>query len=169
MTILALAGVYGTVSFLCNVATTFWLIDQWGRRKMLLTGMIGIVFVEIYTAEMTRGFTSGDNRVGKGFTILGIYLFAFFYYSFLGSTVWIYPPEILPVEMRNKVVAIATGAHFIVNIGITEAGPTAFANIKQNYYYVFVGCTIIMSVVGYFFYPYVCSVSPPAPRLCYTY
>jgi len=29
---------------------------------------------------------------------------------------------------------------------VTEAGPTAFANIKQNYYYVFAGCS-------YFFFP----------------
>ncbi|KIH92297.1 MFS monosaccharide transporter (Hxt8) [Sporothrix brasiliensis 5110] len=153
MTILALAGVYGTVSFLCNCATTFWLIDQWGRRKMLLTGMAGIVLVEIYTAEMQRGFATGTNHVGQGFAILGIFLFAVVYYSFLGSTVWIYPPEILPLEMRNKVVALATASHFVVNIGITEAGPTAFKNIAENYYYVFVGCTIVMTIVGYFFYP----------------
>ncbi|CAK7218265.1 hypothetical protein SCUCBS95973_003426 [Sporothrix curviconia] len=153
MTILALAGVYGTVSFLCNCVTTFWLIDQWGRRKMLLTGMAGIVLVEIYTAEMQRGFATGTNRVGQGFAILGIFLFAVFYYSFLGSTVWIYPPEIIPLELRNRVVAIATASHFIVNIGITEAGPTAFKNIQENYYYVFVGCTIIFTIIGYFFYP----------------
>lgn len=153
MTILALAGVYGTVSFLCNCITTFWLIDQWGRRKMLLTGMAGVVLVEIYTAEMQRGFATGTNHVGQGFAILGIFLFAVFYYSFLGSTVWIYPPEILPLELRNKVVALATAFHFIVNIGITEAGPTAFKNIAENYYYVFVGCTIIFTVIGYFFYP----------------
>lgn len=32
-TILALAGVYGTVAFMTNLVTTIFLTDQWGRRK----------------------------------------------------------------------------------------------------------------------------------------
>lgn len=32
-TILALAGVYGTVAFTANLITTIVLTDQWGRRK----------------------------------------------------------------------------------------------------------------------------------------
>ncbi|KAK8070610.1 hypothetical protein PG997_010813 [Apiospora hydei] len=37
--ILALAAVYGTVSFVANCVTTRWLTDQWGRRKMILAGL----------------------------------------------------------------------------------------------------------------------------------
>lgn len=32
-TILALAGVYGTITFTSNAITTRYLTDQWGRRK----------------------------------------------------------------------------------------------------------------------------------------
>jgi MFS family permease len=32
-TILCLAGVYGTVGFICNCLTSAFLTDQWGRRK----------------------------------------------------------------------------------------------------------------------------------------
>ena len=42
-TILALAGVYGTIAFVSNVLTTRFLTDQWGRRKMILTGSAGII------------------------------------------------------------------------------------------------------------------------------
>lgn len=31
--ILALAGVYGTLTFVANCITTKYLADQWGRRK----------------------------------------------------------------------------------------------------------------------------------------
>lgn len=78
-TILALAGVYGTVTFVSNVITTRFLTDQWGRRKMILTGLFGVILVEIYTAVMQRQFQHTDDKVGKGFTILGIYLFAVVY------------------------------------------------------------------------------------------
>lgn len=43
---------------------------------MLLTGLGGIVLVEIYIAVMQREFQYTNNQIGKGFTILGIYLFA---------------------------------------------------------------------------------------------
>lgn len=92
--ILALAAVYGTVALISNCMTTLWLTDQWGRRKyaisllveflvcsrltllrMILTGLAGIIVIEIYASVMQRVFQDTDNSVGKGFAILGIYLF----------------------------------------------------------------------------------------------
>lgn len=46
---------------------------------MILTGLAGIILVEIYTAVMQMEFQDTDNRIGKGFTILGIYLFVVAY------------------------------------------------------------------------------------------
>lgn len=46
---------------------------------MILTGLGAIVLIEIYAAVMQREFQHTDNRVGKGFAILGIYLFVVFY------------------------------------------------------------------------------------------
>ncbi|KAL5336177.1 general substrate transporter [Aspergillus crustosus] len=152
-TILALAAVYGTVAFVTNALTTKYLADQWGRRKMILTGLGGIVIVEIYAAIMQRQFQNTDNQVGKGFAILGIYLFVVIYYGMLNSTTWLYGAEVLPIALRSKIMGIAAASHFIVNVGITEAGPSAFANIKENYYYVFVGCTLFFLVIAYFYFP----------------
>lgn len=46
---------------------------------MLIAGLSGIVLIEIYAAVMQREFQYTDNRVGKGFAILGIYLFVLCY------------------------------------------------------------------------------------------
>ncbi|KAJ4158006.1 uncharacterized protein LMH87_008553 [Akanthomyces muscarius] len=152
-TILALAGVYGTVTFISNSITTRYLTDQWGRRKMILAGLSGVILVEIYAAVMQHVFQNTDNKVGKGFTILGIYLFALIYYGMLNSTTWLYGAEVLPIALRSKIMGIASASHFIVNVAVTEAGPTAFAKIKENYYYVFVCCTTFFLVIAYFFFP----------------
>lgn len=72
--ILALAGVYGTCAFTSNVISTVFILDQWGRRKMILTGLTAVILIEIYTAVMQRSFQDTNNTVGKGFTILGIYV-----------------------------------------------------------------------------------------------
>ncbi|CAD0041260.1 unnamed protein product [Aureobasidium pullulans] len=142
--ILALAGVYGTVAFFSNAITTTYLTDQWGRRKMILTGLGGIVLVEIYAAVMQREFQQTDNQVGKGFAILGIYLL---------STTWLYGAEVLPIALRSRVMGLAAASHFIVNVGITEAGPSAFSHIRENYYYVFVGCSLFFLIIAYLYFP----------------
>lgn len=49
----------------------------------------------------------------------------------LNSTTWLYGAEVLPMSLRSKVMGLAAASHFIVNVGITEAGPTAFANIGE--------------------------------------
>ena len=152
-TILALAGVYGTIAFLSNALTTRFLTDQWGRRKMILTGLAGIIVIEIYAAVMQLEFQNSDNRIGKGFAGLGIYLFVVTYFGMLNSTPWLYGAEVLPMALRSKVMGLAAASHFIVNVGITEAGPSAFANIKQNYYYVFVGCTAFFLTIAWFYFP----------------
>jgi MFS family permease len=87
--ILVLASVYGTCAFGSNVISTKWLLDQWGRRKMILTGLTSVILIEIYAAVMQREFQDTDNQVGKGFAILGIYLFVVFYYGMLNSTTWL--------------------------------------------------------------------------------
>jgi hypothetical protein len=46
---------------------------------MILTGLAGVVLIEIYAAVMQRCFQNTDNRIGKGFAILGIYLFVVCY------------------------------------------------------------------------------------------
>lgn len=49
---------------------------------MILAGLTGIIIVEIYAAVMQREFQKTNNRVGKSFAILGIYLFVVTYCSF---------------------------------------------------------------------------------------
>ncbi|KAJ5674954.1 uncharacterized protein N7477_004888 [Penicillium maclennaniae] len=146
--ILALAAVYGTIAFLSNAVTTKYLTDSWGRRNMILAGLGGIVLIEIYAAIMQMEFQNTENHVGKGFAILGIYLFVVCYLQH-GYTV----PRSCLFALRSKVMGLAAASHFIVNVALTEAGPSAFANIKQNYYYVFVACSFFFLVIAYFYFP----------------
>ena len=116
---------------------------------MILTGLGGIVLIEIYAAIMQREFSNTNNQVGKGFAILGIYLFVVIYCKhrqhvhqdatnlisdgMLNSTTWLYGAEVVPIAIRSKVMGLAAASHFIVNVGITEAGPSAFANVSHSH------------------------------------
>ena len=65
----------------------------------------------------------------------------------------LYEAEVLPMPLRSKMMGVAGFAHFSVAVGLIEAAPRALATIRQNYYYVFVGCTLLFLVFGYFYYP----------------
>lgn len=49
---------------------------------MLLFGLVCVIITEIYSAVMQREFQNTDNRIGKGFAILGIFLFVVCYCKF---------------------------------------------------------------------------------------
>lgn len=44
--------------------------------RMLLTGMILVVITLIYSAIMQLEFQHTNNKIGKGFALLGIFLYA---------------------------------------------------------------------------------------------
>lgn len=46
---------------------------------MIIAGLCSIVVIEIYTSVMQLKFQDTDNKVGKGFAVLGIYLFVVAY------------------------------------------------------------------------------------------
>ena len=91
---------------------------------MILTGLTAIIAIEIYAAIMQMEFQNTDNKVGKGFAVLGIYLFCestldpnnpdncdisqidanillfasgTVYYGLINSTTWLYGAEVVPM------------------------------------------------------------------------
>nr|OQO24397.1 hypothetical protein B0A51_05777 [Rachicladosporium sp. CCFEE 5018] len=152
-TILALAAVWGTCAFVSNVIAINYLPDRWGRRKMLLAGLSCVIVTEIYCAVMQREFQYTNNKVGKAFAVVGIFVFVICYYALINSVTWLYGAEVVPMSIRSRMVGLSAVAHYVVNVGITLAGPTAFANIHENYYYVFVACCACYLVIVYMFFP----------------
>lgn len=151
-TILLLAGIYGTVGLIMNVFSIYFL-DRFGRVKLLRWGTSALCVDLLYCALMTRYFAGSDNSAGKGLAVLGIYLFTAIYYLGLNSTTWLYGVEVLPVFLRSKVMGLASTSHFVWNVALTEAGPSAFANIGADFYYVFFATTFVAAVGIFVYFP----------------
>ena len=163
---------------------------------MLLTGVASLVIIEVYSAVMQKFFQHSDNDVGKGFSILGIYLVAAFYCRVLHTRKKIrakltiiryrqpYQQHHLALRSRGFTNAnskpgygcgcslalysqcrtyanssLSSGASDLFVCLVTQAGPSAFATIHENYYYVFVGCCAVYFAIIYFYYPYARSQS----------
>lgn len=93
---LLLAGVYGTISFISVALTDKLVIDRWGRRNLMVFGLVGCVCVNIYNLLMTRRFQGSTNEVGKGFTVGGLYaLTAFHCKSILIRLHWLWTDTVV--------------------------------------------------------------------------
>ncbi|KIY52993.1 hypothetical protein FISHEDRAFT_55630 [Fistulina hepatica ATCC 64428] len=156
-TVLLLAAIYGSIGIVINILSLY-LVDRSGRVKLLGYGCAGLCVDLIYSAIMAHYFADSKNHIGQDFAILGIYMYTAIYYLYgadltINSTTWLYGVEVLPVSLRSRVTAIASLSHFVFNIAITEAGPSAFANIGENYYYVFVATTFVAAIGVFLYFP----------------
>jgi MFS family permease len=70
-----------------------------------------------------------------------------------GPVSWIYPPELYPLRVRGKAVALTTSANWIFNFALSYFVPPAFVNIQWKVYIIFgVFCTA-MTVHVFFLFP----------------
>ena len=66
------------------------------------------------------------------------YLFVACFAPTWGPVSWIYPPELYPLRIRGKAVALSTSANWITNFALTYFVPPAFVNVKWQVYIMWV-------------------------------
>lgn len=69
------------------------------------------------------------------------------------ATVWIYPPEILPLKTRAKGASLAAAADFLGNFLVVEITPPALKNIKYKTYIIFAVLNIVNAIIVWCLYP----------------
>jgi hypothetical protein len=69
------------------------------------------------------------------------------------ATVWIYPPEILPLKTRAKGASLAAAADFLGNFLVVEITPPALRNIGYKTYIIFAVLNIVNAIIVWAFYP----------------
>lgn len=62
---------------------------------------------------------------------------------------WIYPPELFPLRVRGKAVALTTSSNWMFNFALSYFVPPAFVNIKWRAYLIF-GCFNVAMFVHVF-------------------
>jgi sugar porter (SP) family MFS transporter len=98
-----LAGLAVTVA-------AIWLIDRWGRRPVLLTGL-GVMVVA--NAVLVAAFAAGQSTA---LSLIGILLFVIGFNFGFGVTVWAYSSESLPARLRSVGASVLLGANLTANL-----------------------------------------------------
>lgn len=163
--------VSSSIQYVINVIMTIpalLFVDRWGRRPTLLIGAALMMTWLFANAGIlaSYGHYAGPQGVNgikeaswevRGAASKGIiacsYLFVASYAPTWGPVSWIYPPEILPLRVRGKGVALATSANWIFNFALAYFVPPAFVNIQWKVYIIFAVFCVAMFIHVFFMFP----------------
>ncbi|KAB8238246.1 sugar porter family MFS transporter [Aspergillus alliaceus] len=159
-----------SIQYIINVLMTLpaliWL-DRWGRRPTLIVGAI-LMATFMYAngaimavhGEVVPGGIDGvaqqsmklHGSAAKGL-IACTYLFVASYAPSWGPVSWVYPPELFPMRLRGKGVALSTSGNWAFNTALGLFTPPAFANIRWQTYIIFGVFNTVMLIHVFFFFP----------------
>jgi len=162
--------VSSSIQYVINVVMTIpalLFIDRWGRRPTLLVGALLMATWLFANAGIlanygvhrpngiggTREATTEVRGAASKAVIACSYLFVASYAPTWGPVSWIYPPELYPLRVRGKAVALATSANWAFNFALGYFVPPAFVNIAWRTYIIFGVFCIAMFVHVFFMFP----------------
>ncbi len=93
----------GLLNFVCTLIAMLF-IDSIGRRPLLLTGIAGVVFSELYLGVIQ--WMDWNSATLGLFSLVGLFSFIVFFAIGPGVVVWLAIAELFPTRMRGKGMAI---------------------------------------------------------------
>ncbi|KAK0611861.1 general substrate transporter [Immersiella caudata] len=160
------SGIQFVINVVMTVPALLWM-DRWGRRPTLLAG----AFLMCLWLSVNAGLFATYSRPARpgefpskseSMTISGpaakaviasTYLFVASFAPTWGPVSWTYPPELYPLRLRGKAVALSTSANWAFNFALAYFVPPAFVNITWKTYVLFAVFCAAMFVHVYFVFP----------------
>lgn len=106
------------------------IIDKFGRKKLLLTGAIGMFVFLLLTAYGLKG----ENSSYLLFYIIGF--IATFALS-QGAVIWVFLSEIFPNEVRSQGSSLGSTTHWVFAAAISWIFPIIVESIQNGGFYIF--------------------------------
>lgn len=107
----------GLVNLIMTIVGVF-LVDRWGRKKMLLLGSIGMTI-----SLMTLSITEMSSADGFIIMILSMCLFMVSYSTTWGMVAWVVLAEIFPLKIRGVAMGVCTFCLWTTNAIISLIFP----------------------------------------------
>ncbi|USW56582.1 Putative major facilitator, sugar transporter, major facilitator superfamily [Septoria linicola] len=128
--------------------TAVFLIDRFGRRRLLITGAVLMCIANAGLAGLQSDTT---NKTAAGCSLIFYFLALAAFPIGLFLIPFMYSSEIAPLRIRAKVTAMSGCSNWLANFLVAEVTPIAFSSIEWKYYLVYV-CTNLVSVVTFYLF-----------------
>lgn len=102
-----------TIVNVCSTPISFYIIEKYGRRTILLWGALGMVICQFIVAIV--GVTDGQNKHAVSAMIAFICIYVFFFAITWGPGAWVVIGEIYPLPIRSRGVALSTASNWLWN------------------------------------------------------
>jgi MFS family permease len=102
-----------TIVNVCSTPISFYIIEKYGRRTILLWGALGMVICQFIVAII--GVTDGQNNHAVSAMIAFICIYVFFFAITWGPGAWVVIGEIFPLPIRSRGVALSTASNWLWN------------------------------------------------------
>lgn len=155
------------INLVMTIPALIW-VDKLGRRPVLLVGAALMGTWQFANAGLLASYGSPAPPGGVGgipeaswqisgpaskAVIACSYLFVASYAPTWGPVSWIYPPELFPLRLRGKGVALSTSSNWAFNFALGYFVPPSFVNIQWKTYIIFGVFCFTMLVHVFFMFP----------------
>ncbi|OGM48160.1 hypothetical protein ABOM_002883 [Aspergillus bombycis] len=147
-------GVVGIVFFICTIPAVMYL-DQWGRRKTLILGSIGMSIAELIVATLYAVYQDRFSQHPAAGWAACVFVWVYigtFAFS-IACVNWVMPSEMFPPATRGKAVGVAIAANYLSNFIVALITPRMLQSITFGTFYFFLVFSITLGVWTYFCVP----------------
>lgn len=102
-----------TLVNVCSTPISFWTIEKFGRRPLLIWGAFGMLVCQFIVAIV--GVTDGKNPQAVKAEISFVCIYIFFFASTWGPGAWVVIGEIFPLPIRSRGVGLSTASNWLWN------------------------------------------------------
>jgi sugar porter (SP) family MFS transporter len=131
---------------------SFWLLNRFGRRGLLMAGVGGMV---IALAGLGLSFEiSGSSDVKVVLAVLCLMVFVASFAISLGPIFWLLNAEIYPLRLRSKAAGIGTMANWLFNFIVSLTFLTLLVALGQSgTFFLYAGIGVLTLIFVYFLVP----------------
>lgn len=126
------------------------MIDKFGRKKLLLTGALGMI---LFLALTAYAFRTGGS-MGSNVVIYLIGFIAFFAFS-QGAVIWVFISEIFPNSVRSQGGSLGSFTHWIMAAIISWTFPIIVEGSPNGGFYSFIFYTLMMFISFLFIWKFI--------------
>ena len=120
-----------TLVNVCSTPISFYTIERFGRRTLLIWGALGMLICEFIVA--IAGTVDGSNPATVRAEIAFICIYIFFFASTWGPGAWVVIGEIYPLPIRSRGVALSTASNWLWNcVRYSPPLPSSFLHFDHG-------------------------------------
>lgn len=110
-----------TLVNVCSTPISFWTVERFGRRPLLIYGALGMVVCQFIVAIAGTIDSSNDTVVKVMIAFICFYIF--FFASTWGPGAWVVVGEMFPLSIRSRGVAMSVASNWFWNCIIAVITP----------------------------------------------